>query len=98
MSALALTGADLVRALAGVAARPAVANAVRAKAEELAAAIEATATQTGHPVEVRLIPISSGTIDVAVSAPGLFAREFGARDGSADPVVAPAIAHIAGRV
>lgn len=79
------TRGDLVRALgAFVAARPSVDAAVQAKAEAIAARIEAAA------VEARVV--RRGHADHAVEArgAGLFAREFGSVDAPAEPVVGPA--------
>ena len=84
MSAIELTRAGLIRALeAAVAARPAVDAAVRSRAEALAGRI----AEAG--LEARVLRRGPGDYTVEASGPGLFAREFGAHDTAADPVVAP---------
>lgn len=84
--ALSLTGADLVRALGDVAASVAVDGAVRARAKDLARALE-------HDGDIAAQVGRRGPADytVTASAPGLFAREFGGRETQADPVIGPAI-------
>jgi hypothetical protein len=86
-----LTGTGIIRALGGF--RPAMRQALAARAGALAAAIAArepaatvTATDRGE-----------AEIVVTASAPGLFAREFGGRDAVADPVIDAAISDIAER-
>ena len=81
-----LTGADLVRALGGLTRRPAVAAALRARAETLAAAIEDAGGVTASVAER-----GAGDFVVTASGPSLFAREFGSLDRPAEPVVAAAV-------
>jgi hypothetical protein len=90
MSARDLTRADLVRVLGNIAARPAVDQAVRARADGLAARV----TEVDPAATVRVIRQGPGDYLVAVSAPGLFAREFGGLDAPADPLIGPAIARL----
>jgi hypothetical protein len=86
-----LTGAGIIRALGGF--RPAVRQALAARASTLAAVIASrepgasvVATQRGE-----------GQVVVTASAAGLFAREFGTRDAVADPVIGPAVEGMSGR-
>jgi len=76
--ALSLTGDDLVRALAGLAGRPAVDRAVATRAETLASEI---ARAAGDAVSVRVVRRGPG--DYAVEVTGT---------GASDPAVAAAIA------
>ncbi|MBN8996497.1 MAG: hypothetical protein J0H94_14855 [Rhizobiales bacterium] len=93
MNARELTGAGLVRALRGAAAGPAVARAVAARADTLAAAIAAK-----HPgATVTVTPREAAEAAVMVSAGGLFAREFGSLASAPDPVIGPAIDEVSGR-
>lgn len=75
MSALDITGRDLVRALT------AVRTAVHGRADKLAAEL----TGEGLAADVRDLP--NGDCEVVVTGPGLFAREFGSQAAPADPVV-----------
>jgi hypothetical protein len=86
MSAMQLTGANLIRALGTIAGRPALARAMRDRAEALADALAEEA-----PVETRIDEKGEDVV-VTAAAPGLFAREFGSLAGPARPVVAGAIA------
>ena len=92
MSALDLTSGDLTRLLQSIAGSASVDQAVRARAEALGGEI---ARQAGKdPVDVRIVRVAAGAYDVAVSGPQLLAREFGALDGTADPLVGPALARM----
>ncbi len=91
MTALALTGAGLMAALADIAGRPAVTRAVRAKADALAAQIAANAASRGVAVTVEVAPDGNGA-EVTISGTDLFSREFGSLGGPADPLIAEAIA------
>lgn len=86
MSALGLTGGDLIRALARIGRRPAIDAAVRARAEDLAARIA-----EADGVTARASRRGEGDYVVTASGPGLFAREFGGVDRPPDPVVGPAV-------
>lgn len=86
MSALDLTRGDLIRTLKRFAMRPAVDDAVKTKAEALAARIAETGGVTAQASRRGV-----GDYVVTVSGPGLFAREFGGVDRAAEPVIAPAI-------
>jgi hypothetical protein len=86
-----LTGTGIIRALGGF--RPAVRQALAARAGELAAAIAAREPAATVTVTDR----GEAEIVVTVSAPGLFAREYGGRDAVADPVIGPAIEGMGGR-
>lgn len=58
---------------------------------ETAAARAAAEIAGGMPeAEVRIAP-RAGAAAVTLAGPGLFAREFGALDSAADPVIAPAL-------
>jgi hypothetical protein len=93
VSALDLTGADLIRALGDVTKRPAVDGAVRARAEALAGEIERQAG--GAPTTVRVIRRGPSDYAVTVSAPGLFAREFGSLATPPDPLIGNAVERLA---
>ncbi|HZP20089.1 MAG TPA: hypothetical protein VFB16_07740 [Bauldia sp.] len=93
MSALALTGAGLAAALADIAGRPAVARAVRAKADALAARIAGEAARRGVAVTAETVADGDGA-RVIVAGPDLFAREFGSLGKPANPLVAEAIAAV----
>jgi hypothetical protein len=84
--ALTITGNDLVRALGGAATLPAVDEAVKAKAEALAARLAADGVTT------RVLKRGAGAYAVEVSGEGLFEREFGAAGTEAEPALAVAIA------
>jgi hypothetical protein len=86
-----LTGAGIIRALGGF--RPAVRQALAARAGELAAAIAAREPAAS----VTAVERGEGEVVVTASAPGLFAREFGTRDAVADPVIGPAVGGMSGR-
>ncbi len=86
MSARDITASDLARVLGDVAARAAVDDAVKARAEALAATIDAAGD-----VDTQVTRAAPGDYRVTVSGPSLFAREFGGRDTPPDPVVAPAV-------
>ncbi len=86
MRALDLTRGDLIRTLKRIGRRPAIDGAVRAKAEALAARI----AETGG-VAAQASRRGDGDYVVAVSGPGLFAREFGGVDRAPSPVIGPAI-------
>jgi hypothetical protein len=90
MSAIDLTGGDLLRALANVAARPAVDAAVRQRADAVAEEIEARANGAGigPATVVRVLREGPGDYAVTVSAPGVFARAFGSADKPAEPQTA----------
>lgn len=90
MSALDTTGADLIRALAAAANGPAVRAAVRARADALAHTLAAR----GLAAEVRMLP--NGDCEVVVTAPDLFAREFGSQGAAAEPVIEGVVAALAG--
>ena len=91
MNGRALTGADLIHALRGLTRRPAVAAALRQRADALAAAIEDAGGVTASVGE------GAGGPVVTASGPGLFAREFGALDAAPAPVIGPAVAAAAGK-
>jgi hypothetical protein len=91
VSTLDLTRADLIRALGRIAERPAVDRAVRARAEALAGAIG----EADPVVVARVLSRGPAVHVVAVSGPGLFAREFGALAEPAGPLIGRAIAHAA---
>jgi hypothetical protein len=93
MSALDVTQADLLRVLREVASRPAVDRAVRARANEVAAAIEGE----GRGASARVVRRGVSDYSVVVSAPNLLAREFGDAGGAPDPVIGPAIQRLASR-
>lgn len=93
MRALDLTQADLLRALRQVASRPAVDRVVRARADEVAAAIEGE----GQGASARVVRRGAGDYSVVVSAPNLLAREFGGAGVAPDPVIGPAIQRLASR-
>jgi hypothetical protein len=86
-----LTGAGIIRALGGF--RPAVRQALAARAGALAAALAAREPAASVTTTER----GEAEIVVTASAPGLFAREFGTRDALADPVIGPAINEMSGR-
>jgi hypothetical protein len=86
-----LTGAGIIRALGGF--RPAVRQALAARASTLAATIAAREPGAGVTVMER----GEAEVMVTTSAPGLFAREFGGRDAVADPVIGPAVEGMSGR-
>jgi hypothetical protein len=88
MSALDLTGANLIRALGDIAGRPALARAMRAKAEALAEALQEEAR-----VETRIEEKGDGLL-VTAAAPGLFSREFGSLTAPARPAIAGAIGRL----
>lgn len=81
-------GSDLARRLAAAAA-PTIQAAIAAAAAETASAL-AAALPDG---EAAAQGYGDGTL-VRLSGPGLFAREFGARDATADPVMAPALGRL----
>ncbi len=87
----ALTGSDLVRALGDAAALPAVDQAVRARADALAAEL------SGATVTTRVLRRGSGDYAVTVSGEDVLTREFGAQGTEAVPFVADAIARAGGR-
>ncbi len=87
--ALKLTGSDLVRALGAVAASPAVDQAARRQAEEVARTVRDAA---GDGVVTRVSRRASGDYVVSVAGAGLFAREFGSVDASGDAAITQAIA------
>jgi hypothetical protein len=99
VSTLDVTRGDLFRALAGLTARPAVDAVLRQRAEALVERIEtrAAAAGLGEATVVRILRHGPGNYEVAVSAPELFAREFGAHRVAADPLVGAAIDEITGR-
>jgi hypothetical protein len=88
VSARDLTAADLIRALGTATARPSVDKAVRERADRLAAAMGARA---GEDDEVSVRQAGPADYRVDVAGPGLFAREYGGADGTATPVIGPAI-------
>ena len=85
MSALMLTGGDLVRALAA-ATSAAVDGAVRRRAEDVARTIGAEAD-----VIARVERRGTGDYAVGLERQGLFARAFGSVDKAADPAIAEMI-------
>jgi hypothetical protein len=86
MTGLDLTGAALVRVLTA-AAEAAVDTALRRRAEGLAAELaDAGETEAGRK--------APGEYGVTLTAPGLFAREFGGAAGPGEPVLAPALARL----
>ena len=87
-SSLALTGADLARAIGKVAGLPSVDAALRARADALAA------EAAGEGIVTRVLRQGEGDYVVSVEGPGLFAREFGSLDRPAEPVIADAIARL----
>ncbi len=78
----ALTGSDLVRALGHAVALPAVDDAVRRRADEIAR------TVAGDGLVTRVLRRDAGDYVVSVEGPNLFAREYGAVDRPANPMVA----------
>jgi hypothetical protein len=88
MTPRGLTSSDLVRALGSLTSRPAVDAALRERAEQLADRIEARA----EAADVRVVRRGPADYAVEVSAPNLFAREFGSQDAPADPLIGAAIA------
>lgn len=89
MSAIELTGANLIRAIGDIAGRPALARAMRAKADALAEAMAEAA-----PVETRIADAGDGALLVTAAAPGLFGREFGSAARPPRPVIAEAVARL----
>ena len=85
MSALMLTGNDLVRALTS-ATLASVDGAVRRRAEDVVRRIEA---ETGVAAEV--VRRGAGDYAVTLAGQGLFARAFGSVDRPADPAIAEMI-------
>jgi hypothetical protein len=86
-----LTGAGIIRALGGF--RPAVRQALAARASTLAATIAAREPGATVAATVR----GEAEVVVTASAPGLFAREFGTRNAVADPVIGPTVEGMSGR-
>jgi hypothetical protein len=84
-----LTGASLIAALGGLAARPSVRAVLKQRADELAARI---AEKAG--AEVATVEDAPGGVHVVARGAGLFAREYGSADAPPDPVIAPAIAEL----
>ncbi len=80
-----MTNRDLGRSLQ-TAARAPIATALARQANRAAAMLAAAAPEAGT-----VIGRQDGAALVTLVGPGLFAREFGAIDSAADPVIAPAI-------
>ncbi len=76
---------DIGRRIAAAARRP-IAAAVATEADRVAAALAAAAPGSTAGSMGR-----AGGLKVTLTGPGLFAREFGAIDSAADPIVAPAL-------
>jgi hypothetical protein len=93
MSALDVTQNDLLRTLRQVASRPAVDRAVRARADEVAAAIE----ERGEGTSARVVRQGASDYAVVVSAPNLLAREFGGAEAASDPLIGPALRRLVSR-
>jgi len=95
-TALSLTQADLVRALAALRDRPAVDRAVAERAEALARAVADAVGDEGVSVEV----VRRGAAEYAVvlSGPEVVARAFGSSDGGGAPTIGTAIARITEQV
>jgi hypothetical protein len=91
MTALDLTRAGLLRALGDLMAHPAIDRAVHQRAETLVAEVEEDATNT------TVAKRGPGDYVVTVSAPGLFAREFGSLGREAEPLIGTAIDRMARR-
>lgn len=85
MNSRELTGAGLIRALGGV--RAAAGRAVATRADALATAIAAR----DPGATVTMVAGGDQEVVVTASAGGLFAREFGSRDGAPDPVIGGAV-------
>ncbi len=81
MSALMLTGSDLVRALCA-ATSVAVDGTVRRRAEDVARTVEA---ETG--VAAGVVRRGVGDYAVTLAGQGLFARAFGSVDKAPDPAI-----------
>jgi hypothetical protein len=96
MNARGLTGSALASALKK-AFDPAISAALRRNAERLRAVVEEDRDAHSGRGEGSAPSLGFGgprsglSLDVAVSGENLFAREFGALDAAADPVIAPAI-------
>ncbi len=76
---------DVSRSLAAAARAP-IASALANEASRAAAMLAAAAPEASTAISRQ-----DGAALVTLVGPGLFAREFGAIDSAADPVVAPAI-------
>ncbi|MCX5479222.1 hypothetical protein OSH08_09415 [Kaistia geumhonensis] len=81
-------GGDLARSIAAGLRVP-IETAVRARAGEVAAALGGAVEGGSARAET-----SAGGASVHVAGPGLFAREFGAIDGTSDPALAPALGRL----
>jgi hypothetical protein len=81
-------GGELARSIAASLKVP-IETAVRTRAGEVAAALGGAVEGGSARAEPR-----SGGASVHVTGPGLFAREFGAIDGTSDPALAPALGRL----
>ena len=81
-------GGELARSIAASLGKP-IETAVRVRAGEVAAVLGGA----GEGGSARAEPRAGGA-SVHVTGPGLFAREFGAIDGTSDPVLAPALGRL----
>ncbi len=80
-----MSAEDIGRRIAAAARRP-IAAAVASEASRVANALAASAPGSSAGTTRR-----EGGVEVTLTGPGLFAREFGALDSAADSVVAPAL-------
>ncbi|MBN9434434.1 MAG: hypothetical protein J0I45_18540 [Bosea sp.] len=81
-------GGELARSIAASLGKP-IETAVRVRAGEVAAVLGGAVEGGSARAEPR-----AGGASIHVTGPGLFAREFGAIDGTSDPALAPALGRL----